>query len=50
MILHYRLLLEKDCIWSVDSKNGPTFKNPIIGLEDKSLNVEGLGIYEYNIN
>ena len=50
MILHYRLLLEKDCIWSVDSKNGPTFKNPIIGIEDIGINVEGLGIYENTKN
>ena len=44
------MLLKKDGIWPVDSKNGPTFKNPIIGLGDTSLNVRGLGIYKYNRN
>ena len=46
MILCWRLLLEKDSSCPVDSKNGPTFKDPIIGLGDTSLNVGQLGIYE----
>ena len=37
---------EKDSSCSVDSKNGLTFKNPIIGIGDIGINVGGLGIYK----
>ena len=40
------MLLEKDSSRPVDSKNGLTFKNPIIGIGDIGINVGGLGIYE----
>ena len=40
------MLLEKDSSCLVDSKNGPTLKNPIIGIGDMGINMGGLGIYE----
>ena len=39
MILHQTLLLGKDSSRPVDSKNGQTFENPIIGIGDIGLNV-----------
>ena len=44
------MLLEKDSSCLVDSKNGSTLKNPIIGIEDTGLNVGGLGIYKNTKN
>ena len=38
MILHQTLLLGKDSSCPVDSKNGQTFENPIIGIGDIGLN------------
>ena len=46
MILHSTLPLEKEASRPVDSKNGLTLKNPLIGIGDIGINVGGLGIYE----
>ena len=45
MILHWPLPLAKDSPRPLVSKNGLTFKNPIIGLGDMGSNVGGLRIY-----
>ena len=38
------MFIEKDSSRLVDSKNGQTFKNPIIGIGDMGLNV---GVHEF---
>ena len=50
MILHSTLLLEKEASRPVDSKNGLTLKNPLIGIGDIGINVGGLRIYENTEN